>query len=96
MKRCGPAAWKDQLLWRTPSPAGLADVNYSVWFESAALVQLNGLPAAAFDALVARVVDLVDEPWDASVMPPGDDPALRMTVFDAGNGLLTSYADDIA
>jgi hypothetical protein len=42
-----------------PSPAGLADVSYSVRFEIAALVQLNGLPAAAFDALVQRVVNLV-------------------------------------
>jgi len=33
---------------------------------------------------VARVVDLVSERWDASVMPPGDHPAFRMTVFDAG------------
>jgi len=72
-----------------PSPAGLADLSYRVRFEAAALTQLNGLPATAFDALVERVVDLVDEPWDASVMPPGDDPAFRMTVFDAGNGLLT-------
>jgi hypothetical protein len=79
-----------------PSPAGLAVVSYSVRFEGAALVQLNGLPAAAFDALVERVVDLVDEPWDASVMPPGDDPAFRMTVFDTGNGLLSFHADDTA
>jgi hypothetical protein len=78
------------------SLAGLADVSYRVRFEGAALVQLNGLPAAAFDALVERVVDLVDEPWDASVMPPGNDPAFRMTVFDAGNGLLSFYADDAA
>jgi hypothetical protein len=54
-----------------PSRAGAPVVSYSVRFEGAALVQLNGLPAAAFDALVERVVDLVDEPWDASVMPPG-------------------------
>lgn len=71
-------------------------MSYSVRFEGAALVQLNGLPAAAFDALVERVVDLVDEPWKASVMPPGDDPAFRMTVFDTGNGLLSSHADDTA
>ena len=38
-----------------PSP-GPAVVSYSVLFEGAALVQLNGLPAAAFDALVERVV----------------------------------------
>jgi hypothetical protein len=29
-------------------------------------------------------------------MPPGDDPAFRMTGFDTGNGLLSFYADDIA
>jgi hypothetical protein len=69
-------------------------VSYQVRFEGPALVQLNGLPAKAFDALVGRVVELVDEPWDASVMPPGDDPAFRMTVFDAGNGLLSFHAND--
>jgi hypothetical protein len=46
-------------------------VSYSVRFEGMALVQLNGLPGAAFDALLQRVADLVDEPWDATVMPPG-------------------------
>jgi hypothetical protein len=65
-------------------------VSYSVRFEGAALVQLNGLPGAAFDALLKRVADLVEEPWDAAVMPPGKDPAYRMTVFGAGYGLLTS------
>jgi hypothetical protein len=96
VKRPGPAVWKGQFLSRMPSQAGPAVVTYRVRFEGAALVQLNGLPAAAFDALVQRVVDLVDEPWDASVMPPGDDPAFRMTVFDIGNGLLSFHADDIA
>ncbi len=71
-------------------------MSYSVRFEGAALVQLNGLPSAAFDALVERVVDLVDEPWDASVMPPGHDASFRMTVFDSGNGLLSFHADDAA
>jgi hypothetical protein len=71
-------------------------VSYSVRFEGAALVQLNGLPARAFDALVHRVTDLVDEPWDAVVMPPGDDPALRIAVFGAGYGLLTFYVNDTA
>ncbi len=28
----------------------------------------------------------LDEPWDAAVMPPGDDPAYRMVVFGAGTG----------
>lgn len=71
-------------------------MSYRVWFEGAALLQLNGLPSAAFDALVDRVVALVDEPWDATVMPPGDDPAYRMTVFGSGYGLLSFHADDTA
>lgn len=71
-------------------------MSYQVRFEGAALLQLNGLPSAAFDALVERVVDLVDEPWDATVMPPGDDPAYRMTVFGSGNGLLSFHADATA
>ena len=71
-------------------------MSYQVRFEGAALIQLNGLPSAAFDARVERVVDLVDEPWDATVMPPGDDPAYRMTVFGSGYGLLSFHADDTA
>lgn len=71
-------------------------MSYQVRFENAPLIQLNGLPAAAFDALVERVVALVDEPWDATVMPPGDDPAYRMTVFGSGYGLLSFHADDTA
>ncbi len=69
-------------------------MSYQVRFENAALIQLNGLPPAAFDALVERVAALADEPWDATVMPPGDDPAYRMTVFGSGYGLLSFHADD--
>jgi hypothetical protein len=46
-------------------------MTYQVEFGGAALVQLNGLPSAAFDALVQRVVALVEEPWDADLMAPG-------------------------
>ena len=60
-------------------------MSYSVRFEGGALVQLNGLPSAAFDALLERVAVLVDEPWDA-VLPPGDDPAYRMAMLDASAG----------
>jgi hypothetical protein len=48
-------------------------MNYRVEFEGAALVQLNGLPSAVFDALVQRVVALVQEPWDADLMAPGNE-----------------------
>ena len=71
-------------------------MTYQVRFEGQALAQLQGLPAAAFDALVERVVDLVEEPWDAAVMPPGDDPAYRRITFGAGWGLLTFHVDDTA
>ncbi len=69
-------------------------MSYSVRFEGAALIQLNGLPSDTFDALVQRVVELVDQPWDAAVIPPGNDPAFRMTIFGSGNGLLSFHADD--
>ena len=70
-------------------------MTYRVRFEGGALVQLRGLPAAGFDALLARVVELVDAPWDAIVMPPGDDPAYRQAVFGSW-GLLTFHVDDDA
>jgi hypothetical protein len=56
-------------------------MNYRVEFEGAALVQLNGLPSAAFDALVQRVVALVQEPWDADLISPGNHPAYRQVTF---------------
>jgi hypothetical protein len=71
-------------------------VSYRPEFEGGALVQLNGLPQAAFDALVERVADLVDEPWDAAVIPPANDPAYRRTVFGSGYGLLSFRGDDAA
>jgi hypothetical protein len=52
----------------------------------------SSMPPAAFDALVQRVVLLVDAPWDAAIMPPGSDPAYRITMFGSGNGLLTFHA----
>ena len=61
-------------------------MSYPARFEGAALIQFNGLPPAAIDAQVERVLALVDEPWDATVLPPGDDPAYRMTVFGSDTG----------
>ena len=71
-------------------------MTYRVRFEAYALVQLHGLSSEAFDALLDRVVELVEAPWDAVVMPPGDDPAYRRTVFGSGWGLLTFHVDDNA
>jgi hypothetical protein len=42
------------------------------------------------------VIALVDAPWDAAVMPPGTDPAYRITTFGSGYGLLSFHADDSA
>jgi hypothetical protein len=56
-------------------------MTYQVEFDGAALVQLNGLPSAAFDALVQRLVALVEQSWDADLMAPGDDPAERQATF---------------
>ncbi len=66
------------------------------WFEGKALVQLSGLPSAALDAIVGRVVDVVDAPWDAVVMTRGGDPAYRQVTFGQGYGLLTFRVDDEA
>jgi hypothetical protein len=63
---------------------------YQAEFEGAALIQLNSLPSAAFDALVERVVALVQEPWDADLMAPGDDPAYRQAIFGEGYGCCRS------
>jgi len=71
-------------------------VSYRVRFGGKALVQLSGLPSAAFEAIVGRVVDLVDAPWDAVVMTRGGDPAYRQVTFGQGYGLLTFRVDDEA
>lgn len=69
-------------------------MTYQAEFEGGALVQLNGLPSAVFDALVERVVALVQEPWDAELMAPGDDPAYRQVIFGEGYGLPSFHVDD--
>jgi hypothetical protein len=69
-------------------------MTYRVEFVGTALVQLNGLPSAIFDALVKRVVILVEEPWDADLKTPADGPPYRQTTFGAGYGLLSFSVDD--
>ena len=71
-------------------------MTYRAEFEHGALVQLGGFPRPAFDALVARVVELVDQRWDATVAPPGGDPSFRWTTFGDGRGLVSFYLDDDA
>ncbi len=72
-------------------------MSYEVRFEGAALLQLDGIPDDAFDALVERVRVLADEPWDASPAVSGDgESGWRRVVFGGGIGLLTFQADDAA
>jgi hypothetical protein len=67
---------------------------YRPEFEGPALLQLKGLPPAAFDALVERVAVLAEEPWDADLMASDRDPSYRQVVFGAGYGLLSFRVDD--
>ena len=71
-------------------------MTYRVEFEGATLMQLNGLPSTAFNALVERVTALVQEPLNADLMAPGGDPAYRQAIFGEGYGLLSFRADDLA
>jgi hypothetical protein len=71
-------------------------MSYRPQFQGRALVQLNGLPPAVFDAIVERVAVLVREPWDADLMTPGGDPAYCQVVFGSGYGLLSFRVDDAA
>jgi hypothetical protein len=71
-------------------------VSYGVRFEGGALVQLNGLPADAFDALLERVVVLVDEPGDAAVIPPGVDQLITNLLAHIDSAVpATAYVLDL-
>ncbi|WP_328990770.1 hypothetical protein OG394_31330 [Kribbella sp. NBC_01245] len=67
-------------------------MTYRVEFHAAALAQLKGLPGEAFDALVKRTVDLVEQPWDAQAIS-ADDAHFRQALFGEF-GLLSFYVDD--
>jgi hypothetical protein len=71
-------------------------MTYRIEFEGGALVQLNGLPSVAFDALVDRIVMLVREPWDADLRVSADGSAHRETIFGEGLGLLSFRVNDSA
>jgi len=60
------------------------------------LVQLSGMPPDAFDAMVERVVGLVDAPWDADLLDARGDPEYRQVVFGQGLGLLSFRVEDSA
>jgi hypothetical protein len=50
----------------------------------------------AHDALVERAADLTDVPWDVVVLPPGEDPACRETIFGSGREILPSHVGESA
>lgn len=71
-------------------------MTYRVEFEGGTLVQLNGLPSVAFDALVDRMVMLVREPWDADLVAAADGSTHRQAVFGEGYGLVPFRVNDAA
>lgn len=70
-------------------------MTYRVTFAAGAAAQYHDLPEPAQDALLARVVELADAPWDnAAILPPGGDPAFRETLFGAGHGMLAFHINE--
>lgn len=69
-------------------------MRFRVEFGGGAQVQFHTLPARAKDALIARAVELADQPWDALVRPPGNDPRFRETLFGSSNGILGFFVDE--
>lgn len=69
-------------------------MTYRVTFGGGAAAQYQGLPADAQDFLVARAVELADEPWDATVLPPADDPSFREATFGNGVGMLGFHINE--
>lgn len=69
-------------------------MTFRVAFGGGAAIQFHSLPAAGQNALVARAAELAEAPWDAAVLPPGDDPAFRIALFDDGRGLMSFHVDE--
>jgi hypothetical protein len=42
---------------------------------------------------VMRLSDVLRQPWDAVVRPPGDDARFREAVFGSGSGILGFYLE---
>jgi hypothetical protein len=73
-------------------------VSYRPALAGRALAQFNDLKddQVIYDALMERIVQLADEPWDAwPVYPGGEEPEFREAQFGA-HGLLSFRVDENA
>jgi hypothetical protein len=66
---------------------------YRAELSDRVLRQLGGLPAKAFDALIAGMATVVEYPDDPMRTFPTDDPYVRRAEF-GGLGLVTYVIDD--
>lgn len=69
-------------------------MTYRHTLTVSALAKMKHLPDEALDALVSRVADLVDSPWDATATYP-DKADFRETTFGEF-GLMFFVVDDSA
>jgi len=46
--------------------------------------------------MIERAVELSEQPWDATIRPPGADASFRETTFALGVGIIGFYVDDDA
>lgn len=69
-------------------------MTYRVEFAATADAQLQGLPDAAFAALVDALVKVSRDPWgQSSQESQDDDPAYRWVAFGDGLGAALFYVD---
>ncbi|MGH3096996.1 MAG: hypothetical protein ACRDMV_13490 [Streptosporangiales bacterium] len=72
-------------------------MSYRVEFALGAAVVFHTLPPEGQDALIARAVELVEQPWaDVVTRRPGNDPAFRETTFGDGHGICAFQVDEDA
>lgn len=69
-------------------------MTYRVELEGRALLEFHHLPAGARDALIARVAELTEAPWDGATAHPDGGRAFRDAAFGDGDGLLEFHVDE--
>jgi len=67
-------------------------LSYRVELHATALAQVGGLPSDAFDALVSRLADVAERPWDAMALY-NSEPEFRQVIFGT-YGLVSFYVDE--